>query len=77
MLARAILAKPSLLILDKNSDWLHGTGSSTADFLKSYFSALGDCTVVVFAELDFATDEARKVFDRRFVISEGAIHHEP
>jgi ABC-type bacteriocin/lantibiotic exporter with double-glycine peptidase domain len=76
MLARALLAKPSLLILDKNSDWLHGTGSSASDFLNEYFSALGKCTVVVLAELDFATDPTRKVFDMNFVIADGVIHHE-
>jgi ABC-type bacteriocin/lantibiotic exporter with double-glycine peptidase domain len=76
MLARAILARPGLLILDKNSDWIQGTGSVAPELLGSVFSALQDCTVVVLAESEFATDDVRQAFDLRLILSEGVLHHE-
>jgi len=76
MLARGILARPGLLILDKNSDWIQGAGSAASQLLLSIFSALEGCTIVVLAESEFATDDVRHAFDLRWILSEGVLHHE-
>jgi putative ABC transport system ATP-binding protein len=77
MLARAVLGRPGLVILDKNSDWLQSPvpGASTSELLRGFFQALGDCTVVVLAEPDFATDELAREFDLKLVLSEGRLSH--
>jgi ABC-type bacteriocin/lantibiotic exporter with double-glycine peptidase domain len=77
MLARALLGRPGLVLLDKNSDWLQSPvpGASTRELLRGFFQALGDCTVIVLAEPDFATDELMREFDLRLVLSEGRLSH--
>ena len=75
MLARAILSKPRLLILDKNSDWLQSPsqGVSPEQLLQRLFKALGSCSVVVFAEPDFTAQPVISVFDALYDLAEGGL----
>jgi putative ABC transport system ATP-binding protein len=75
MLARAILSKPRLLILDKNSDWLQSPsqGVPPEQLLQRLFKALGSCSVVVFAEPDFTAQPVISVFDALYDLAEGGL----
>ncbi|MFN7684236.1 MAG: ATP-binding cassette domain-containing protein [Oligoflexia bacterium] len=75
MLARAQLARPSLLLIDKNSDWLQSPtqGQPPEVFLGRFFSSLPHCTIVVFADSDSATAPVMKLFDQSYELSGGEV----
>ncbi len=77
MLARAILSEPRLLVLDKNSDWLQGPVASlgTEELVRRLFSSLKECTVIILAEPEFATEPVRREFDACYNLVDGELRH--
>ncbi|MEN9724414.1 MAG: hypothetical protein RJB38_2400 [Pseudomonadota bacterium] len=77
MLARATLAQPKLLILDKNSDWMQSpvSGGSGAEILQRLFKSLSDCTIIVLAEPDFASQEVTAGFNHCYDLINGELKH--
>ena len=75
MLARAILGKPKLLILDKNSDWLQSSidGEPPEKLLARFMATLVDCTLVVLAEPDYAAQPILSLFDECYDLAQGEL----